>query len=886
MCIRDRLGTASFSFAALDADITGLNLRKDQVDFGTDLAPAETSVVVTEAPKLTIRDASVNEDDGTATLVIAMDVQRSLDVSGTFATSDGTATSPADYAADDGSPFTITAGELQTTIDITLVDDEIHEAGTEDFMVTITGPSDTNIASVEDADAIVTITDDEDPPVLTVADAALTVSESAGTVDITVNMDRASSQDVEVTFTVAAGDTNPAQAADVTGGFTARTETIPAGMTTVTHAVGIVTDTATETPDETFKVTITGPGVSTATVGTAAETVVTITDLKVLSLVVRNSAGVEIDELTETAASGATLTLAVSVSEALVAADGDLTVAFGITVPSGLTDITAPSDIVFDADTGEGTTEKTATITIPADIQNTVVETAGSERAYTFTAMPTISTGVANIDAVKTVNIIDDDSSLSIAAGSREISVEEGETVNVVVSRTGSTALPVSGTYSLTPGSAGVVDGTLIRSAGDDDYTNPAVSARTFLIPAGEEEATISVVTLDDDVVESSEEISLIIASTADITGSLSLITVTDNDDVELVLSANPAGTPANGEVTITGTLSKEIEGFEGFTDSSRSITFTSADASPSLDLVFTDDDPENGILSGDELTASTTWAATSTTQFSFSATSTAITNIGLTEADVTTGDANNPAQVTVSVVPSIFVDSGDREQTVDEDFGAVEVEIRLTPGNTAPAGGISGTYTLAPAATDPASAADYTDAGDGTFTIAERQRDTTVSVNIVDDNLQEGVENFILTIAVDAADTSKAAVDMDGATATITINASDTLFVQFSARDYSVTETETDQDLELTIQTGAVPAEGFTVPVRVTPQRIRNGSEATEDDDYTAVTEATIAAGETEHTLTLSVKGDSVIEGNQGFQVSLLADPDEDLDACLLYTS
>jgi hypothetical protein len=107
-----------------------------------------------DAPSIAIRDVSVSESAGSATVQLASQAVGN-DVTVAFATSDDTATS-ADYTPSSGRA-TIRAGQGSGTITVPLTNDTVDEED-ERFKVKLSSPEG---ASVSDDDATVTITNDD-----------------------------------------------------------------------------------------------------------------------------------------------------------------------------------------------------------------------------------------------------------------------------------------------------------------------------------------------------------------------------------------------------------------------------------------------------------------------------------------------------------------------------------------------------------------------------------------------------------------------------------------------------------------------------------------------------------------------------------------------------
>ena len=100
----------------------------------------------------------------------------------------------------------------------------------------------------------VTITDDDLPPAVSFVEAAVTVGESEGTINLGVKLSSPSSLEVSVGFTAADGSATSGEDYSVVNG----TLTIPAGETLGAFPAGIIDDALDEN-DEDFTLTLINP---------------------------------------------------------------------------------------------------------------------------------------------------------------------------------------------------------------------------------------------------------------------------------------------------------------------------------------------------------------------------------------------------------------------------------------------------------------------------------------------------------------------------------------------------------------------------------------------------------------------------------------------------
>jgi subtilisin family serine protease len=167
-----------------------------------------------------------------------------------WSTRNGTATSPADYAATSG-VVTFAPDQTTATITIPLVNDRLDEVN-ETFSVELSNPTG---ATIGDAIAIGTIIDDDAPPTLFVVDDWI----SEGNVGTRIFRSRvllntASAQDVSFDYqTIAVTAQAGTDYTPISGRLT-----IPAGTTTAFLDIPVLCDTVLE-PDETLILRISNP---------------------------------------------------------------------------------------------------------------------------------------------------------------------------------------------------------------------------------------------------------------------------------------------------------------------------------------------------------------------------------------------------------------------------------------------------------------------------------------------------------------------------------------------------------------------------------------------------------------------------------------------------
>ena len=102
----------------------------------------------------------------------------------TYATADGTATQPADYAQTSGT-LTFTPGQTTKTVNVPVVNDALDEAD-ETFTLVLSGPSN---AALGDGSGAATIIDADDPPSMSIGDVTVTEGTGPGTTNAVFTVD-------------------------------------------------------------------------------------------------------------------------------------------------------------------------------------------------------------------------------------------------------------------------------------------------------------------------------------------------------------------------------------------------------------------------------------------------------------------------------------------------------------------------------------------------------------------------------------------------------------------------------------------------------------------------------------------------------------------------
>ena len=410
------------------------------------ITQATTVVTITtddfEAPTFSIADVTVNEVLGTVSLIITLTPAATTTTTVDVATSDGTATAPADYAAV-STTVTFNAGVATSVQQVTIVDDAIDELD-ETFTVSLSNPTGGAIVSTAGGSATVTIEDNDAPPTVGMDAATASVTEGdAGattTVTLQVSLSTVSGLAVTVDFATADGTATTADGDYVTNSGTL---TIAAGSTSATISVVVNGDEVIEL-DETFTVTLSNaatPSTTAALAITLPTTTVTILNddvvppvLSIGNVTVAETAGTATLTVSMDKISGTTVTVDVATSDGTATAGLDYTAVATtpLTIAPGSTSV---STIVTILDDAIEEPAETFTVTLSNPSQATISATAGSA----------------------TVTINDDEPAVKVVTVTSEGEALAGDQYFLVVAGSDSPALGLQTIQTVTQTSPGTV---------------------------------------------------------------------------------------------------------------------------------------------------------------------------------------------------------------------------------------------------------------------------------------------------------------------------------------------------------------------------------------------------------------------------------------------
>tara|TARA_R110002049_G_scaffold54526_3_gene151716 strand:+ start:1384 stop:7320 length:5937 start_codon:yes stop_codon:yes gene_type:complete len=773
--------------------------------------------VVVVLPQLSIGNRSVTEgNNGTTTMTftISANTTPASDVTVEYATTDGTATAGVDYTATSGTA-TIVAGSNSTTVDVLIIADTVDEANE---TLTVTLNNAVNATVVGDF-AIGTIVDDDNPaavPQITISDSAIDEGDSGqSNLSFTLSLNMVAATDVTVNY--ATSDNTATAGSDYVAA--SGVATITAGNTSTAITVAVIGDTVAEN-NETLTVTLSNPANASLADTTATGRIDDDDPLP----------GITIADATVTEGDSGTTNMAFIITlDALSSVD--------VSVAYATRGLTATSDVDYTSDSGvitiaAGNTTATLNVSILGD--NDVEDDEDFRIDLTNAVNATIN------DAGATGSIVDDDNPLprvSIA----DASVTEGDsgTVNMVftISIDAVSADAVMIDYATSDGTA----------AAGSDYTS---TSGTATIAAGVNSTQISVPVNGDTDVENNENFTVSLSNPVNVTVQDGSATGTINDDDD------PLPTVSIADASLT-------EGDSGTANMAFTISLSAASA---------DDVTVAYATSNGTATDGSDYTATSGTATITAGNTSTVVNVPVIgDSDV---EPDETFSVSLSNATNATISNGGATGTIIDDDNPLP---RISIADSSVTEGDSGTVnmvftisldaagaddvTVAYATSDDTAAAgsDYTSTN-GTATITAGATSTQINVPVIGDTSVENNEEFAVTLS-----NPTNATLLDGS-AVGTINDDDVALPGLSIADGSVTEGDTGTvNLAFTISIAAASADDVTVAYATS-----NGT-ATAGSDYTSTSgTATITAGNTSTVVNVPVIGDTDVESDEDFTVTL----------------
>ncbi|WP_019500310.1 beta strand repeat-containing protein [Pseudanabaena sp. PCC 6802] len=835
----DTVVEANENFTVTLSNATGANIA-------TSIA---TGTILNDDTDLAIAATNASQTEGNSgTKAFTFTVTRVGDTTGTSSADwavTGTGANPADGVDFGGSlpsgTVNFAANETTKTITVAVSGDTTVEPN-ENFTVTLSNPS--VGANITTSTATGTILND-DASLAIAANASATATEgNSGTKAFTFTVTRtgdttgASSANWAVTGTGA----NPADGSDFGGTLPSGTVNFAANETSKTITVAVSGDAVVE-PNENFTVTLSNASGATLATSTATGTILNDdTDLAIAAdasaTATEGNSGTKAFTFTVTRTSDTTGTSSANWAVTGTGANPADGADFGGTLPSGTVNFAA----------NENT--KTITVAVSGD---TVVEPDEN-----FTVMLSNATGANIATSTATGTILNDDTALAIAADASATATEGNsgtKAFTFTVSRTGNTTGASSANWAVTGTGANPADGS--------DFGGSLPSG-TVNFAANENTKTITVAVNSDTVAEANENFTVTLSnpSGANITTSTAMGTIL-NDDANLAIAADASATSAEGSsgtkaFTFTVTRTGDLNGT------------TTADWT----VAGSGANPANGIdFAGGTLpTGTVSFGANETTK-----------TITIAVNGDTAVEPNENFTVTLSN-PSIgaTITTGSALGTIQNDDG-----ISITPVNVSQPEGNSGytnftlnvtrnsnindftlvNYTVSGSGTHPADAADF--GGffpTGSLAFFAGQTSQTLTVQVRGDIANEPDETFTVTLT----NASGGAV-IGVAAATDTILNDDTV-PTFAIVPKLANQTEGNSGNKAF--TFTVTRTGDTTGTNNVSWVVTGsgGNPANATDFSGTLPSGTLSftASQTSKDITINIAGDTVVEPDENFTVTL----------------
>jgi hypothetical protein len=767
---------------------------------------------------------AVGEAGPTATLTATRHGGSFGIVSAKYATSAGTATAGVDYATASG---TLTWGDGDTAdkvLTVAVAPDELDEPD-KTFKVTLSSPTNGAVLGPRSS-GTVTITDDDPTPTVQFDQAASAGPETASPAVIAVTLSAPSGRSVTVKY--ATENLSATSGSDYTAA--SGTLTFTPGQTSKTVSVPILNNTAVES-DETFKVTLSNP-VNAELRAVPEEHVRTIVDEDRFGAFKLSATSYSASEPGATA-TAATIT---------VVRVGGSAEAVGVTCATSDGTATSSSDYTATSKTltfAAGETSKTFTVPIGDDLLD--------EAGETFTVTLSDPTGGAILAAPTsaTVTIADNDPTPTVQFDTAASSGAESRSpaaIGVVLSA--ASGQEVSVKYATANGTATI---------SGNDY---AAASGTLTFPPGETRRAIDVPVLDDTSVEPNETFSVTLSSPVKATlGTRTKHVYTiENDDpagsVRLGAAAYSVD-EAGGTVTITVARAGGSSGAVGVSFATSAGTATAADFTPvsgtrsggvgdTADKTITVPISGDALDEADEETFSVTLSAPTggaTLGAPSSATVTIVDDDPVPTVRFEQGASSGAESTTPAGIDVILSAASGLEVRVDYE----------TANGAPPTGALAGS--------------DYT-ATSGTLTFAPGQTRKTIGVPILDNTTGESDEAFTVRLGAP-------------------VNAS---LVAPTVHTYTINDEDNFGAIKLSLPAYPVGEAGGAITITAIRTGGGNGAvgatwvttdgTAAAGADYAAATgTVSWADGDTANkTFTVTIAGDSVVEMNETFSVTLSA--------------
>jgi len=481
------------------------------------------------APALSINDVSKTEGNGgqtSANFTVTLSAVVSVPVTVNYATANGTATAPGDYAAKSGS-VTFDVGETTKPISISINGDTQFEPD-ETFFVNLSNAVNATISKAQGLGTI--LNDDNQPASLQFNQAAYTTTEGQGTVTITVTRTGGVIGATSIQYATVAGGTATASSDYTPVSGTLNWADGDAADKTFTVAV---TDDSLDEANETVNITLSNP-TGGAILGSPSSATVTITDndpTPSLSIAdvsqTEGNSGVTNFNFTVTLSAPSGQTVSVNYATA----DGSALSGNDYQPASGTLTFTP------------GQTTKQVQVLVNGDPQNEIDET------FLVTLTNPVNATTAKAQGLGT--ILNDDNVPALPTvqfnQSNYATQEDAGTITITVTRSGDTSGSATIDYRTTDTDTFTVNCAAKNGAafGRCDF---ATVAGTLNFAAGDTSKTFKVPIINDAYAEGTETFSVVLSNPSGATlgaTATATISILDNETVDgtnPILLTNNAG--------------------------------------------------------------------------------------------------------------------------------------------------------------------------------------------------------------------------------------------------------------------------------------------------------------------------------------------------------
>ena len=832
---RDAMEEGAETFTVAIAPATGVTGWT--VASGGTASATVTITDTTEAVSFSMATYAVDEGDSD-TVVVSRTGPTTEALAVSLSTANGTATS-ADYTALSSETVTIAAGSSSANVAIQTTDDDVDEGTGESFTVTIAAPdASSGYRLGTQSSATVTITDDDDAGV-TVSKSALSVV-AGETADYTIVLDTKPTHSVTIMPTSGATDK-----ATVSGAVT---------FTTANWS----------TPQE---ITVTGVAAGNASITHAASS----TDTNYQS-----SLSIDPVAVTVAAAPASTKTYAIAAAMAKEGQNAELTITLGEDAPTGnlaftvTPAYTSGTGKAAAADVGMVPTSvsvsagsKTATLLVPL-----ARDADATESDETFTvAISTSVTGwseVASGDGTATVTIEEATPTVQIASATYTVTEGSGMNAHIVVTKSGGIA---SGGHEAELDNRGITVPMVITpgsAEADADFTGVTFD---MFIPDGITQPRFPITIINDDLAELQESFTVGFGTLATAAAGARTTTTVTIDDDDAAAARIAFGSSAASTAEHTASVDETVTG--GTLDVPVTISHL-----PDVETTFTVEVVPDGTTAGSGdyslSTATVTFGPTDSSKTK-NAVITLTDDDAVEEAETINlkiADADSPADSPADDVGDHYTrhaNGGTATVTInsEDDAGVTVSKSSLSVTATE-----TGTYTVV-LTSKPTHNVTITPTSDDTdkATVSAAVVFTTANWSTPKEITVTGVAagNASITHAASSTDTNYQS-SLSIGEVDVTVTAMAVPVVQWAQAAYSVTETDADQTLDLTINIDPALTGSLSLS--------QTGGDATAGTDWDFTTACSVATGTLSNassaTCSIKITGDDIAESDETIEITI----------------